>query len=175
MLGRHCSRYIRATATVLGTGISRRRGPCSVMSPLHELHGSDLSTSADDSPYVFRASKLPLVETPGLHYKEQKMLEGVSLRYQVRAPGECQFHVVHSFMHSARPVRSRAKPLIMVTSFAPSQMRVTSRCWYAAGPNKGPWCLTGHSVFVVGGELTYEFADHTVVLSKGDMAHIPAG
>ena len=27
----------------------------------------------------------------------------------------------------------------------------------------------------VGGELTYEFSDHSIVLQPGDMAHIPAG
>ena len=27
----------------------------------------------------------------------------------------------------------------------------------------------------MGGELTYEFSDHSIVLQPGDMAHIPAG
>ena len=105
-----------------GAGVCRRSAL-----PLPQQRNS--STTTGESPYVFRASQLPLVETPGLAYKEAHMLDGVSLRYQVRSPG----------------------------------------------PNTGLWCLTGHSVFVVGGELTYEFADHTTVLTKGDMAHIPAG
>lgn len=44
------------------------------------------------------------------------------------------------------------------------------------GPrNDGPWCQTGHSVFVVSGRVLYEFHNHVVELGPGDMAHIPSG
>lgn len=44
------------------------------------------------------------------------------------------------------------------------------------GPlNDGPWCETGHSIFLLRGRLRYEFPDHVVELDPGDMAHIPAG
>ena len=43
------------------------------------------------------------------------------------------------------------------------------------GPQAAGWCETGHSVFMLGGRLRYEFSDHAVELGPGDMAHIPAG
>jgi Cupin domain len=43
------------------------------------------------------------------------------------------------------------------------------------GPPSADWCLSGHSIFMLGGRLRLEFADHAVELGAGDMAHIPAG
>jgi mannose-6-phosphate isomerase-like protein (cupin superfamily) len=37
------------------------------------------------------------------------------------------------------------------------------------------WCETGHTAFIISGRLRYEFADHSVELGPGDIAHIPAG
>ncbi|MBM3489325.1 MAG: cupin domain-containing protein [Alphaproteobacteria bacterium] len=41
-----------------------------------------------DSPYVFRASEAPLVQMGlALKVKEARMLDGMTVRYQERAPG----------------------------------------------------------------------------------------
>jgi hypothetical protein len=82
MLGRPVRSPARSTGRWLGA-LPRFR-PLLAQPPV--LRGLATS-SADDSPYVFRASGLPLVETPGLQYKEAHMLDGVSLRYQIRSPG----------------------------------------------------------------------------------------
>lgn len=37
------------------------------------------------------------------------------------------------------------------------------------------WCETGHSAYILSGQLRYEFPDHTVEIGPGDMVHIPAG
>ena len=37
------------------------------------------------------------------------------------------------------------------------------------------WCETGHTAFIVSGQLRYEFADHSVAVGPGDIVHIPAG
>lgn len=37
------------------------------------------------------------------------------------------------------------------------------------------WCETGHSAYILSGQLQYEFPDHVVEVGPGDMVHIPAG
>ena len=49
--------------------------------------GRGYATAVAESPYLFRASALPLVEAAeGLRIKEAHMLDGMALRYQVRRP-----------------------------------------------------------------------------------------
>ena len=51
------------------------------------VRGYATAGTTAESPYLFRASALPLVEAAeGLRIKEAHMLDGMALRYQVPAP-----------------------------------------------------------------------------------------
>lgn len=75
------------------------------------------------------------------------------------------------------PLR-QASPLLKlreaVTGFGIA-LRYQERTPEPPGAPERPWCVTGHSVFVLEGRLRYRFDDHEVEAGPGDMLHIPAG
>lgn len=54
-------------------------------------------------------------------------------------------------------------------------LRYQERAPDPPGTREGPWCETGHSIFILDGRIRYQFADHVVEAGPGDMLHIPAG
>ncbi len=54
-------------------------------------------------------------------------------------------------------------------------LRYQERAPDAPGAPDPAWCETGHSIFILSGQIRYRFETHTVDAGPGDMLHIPAG
>jgi hypothetical protein len=76
--------------------------------------------------------------------------------------------------HPLAQVNDRLKLREAVTGFGIA-LRYQERAPDPPGAPEGPWCETGHSIFILSGRIAYRFDGHTVEAGPGDMLHIPAG
>ncbi|MDC0986904.1 cupin domain-containing protein [Alphaproteobacteria bacterium] len=80
------------------------------------------------------------------------------------------------FRASSAPLKEESSSLKVKESHMLEGMtvRYQERSPSAIDPNAS-WCETGHSAYILSGQLRYEFPDHIVEVGPGDMVHIPAG
>ncbi len=76
--------------------------------------------------------------------------------------------------HPLHDATERLKVREAVSGFGIT-LRYQERAPDPAGAPDGPWCETGHSIFILSGRIRYRFDTHTVEAGAGDMLHIPAG
>jgi Cupin domain len=76
--------------------------------------------------------------------------------------------------HPLHAAGDRLKVREAVTGFGIA-LRYQERAPDPPGTPDVAWCVTGHSIFILSGRISYRFDDHTVEAGPGDMLHIPAG
>ncbi|HEX4174135.1 MAG TPA: cupin domain-containing protein [Acetobacteraceae bacterium] len=77
-------------------------------------------------------------------------------------------------IHPLHAVSDRLRVREAVSGFGIA-LRYQERAPDPPGTPGPDWCETGHSIFILSGNICYTFDDHRVEAGPGDMLHIPAG